>query len=196
MCGRFGLWTTDRDIPGFTPSYNISPGSTTPVWVKQSPNSIKLLKWGIKDKIINARAEGITEKYLFKKLIFEKRCLILANGFYEWNRLNLEGKEEKIPWFFGLKGFPVFCFAGIYDEENRFAIITTTPNETIKRVHHRMPVVISSDKEDNWLDRDTHISDIISFLKPYPDENMIGYPVSYRVNNPINNDPTLITPIK
>lgn len=148
------------------------------------------------DKIINARAEGITEKHVFSELINENRCLILANGFYEWKKLNLEGREEKIPWYFGFKDFPIFCFTGIYNDKGEYAIITTTPNNKIANVHNRMPAIIAKANEDYWLDKKSDLKEILSLLKPYPAGGMIGYPVSFRVNNPANDDPLLIKPVK
>jgi putative SOS response-associated peptidase YedK len=192
MCGRFALWSTGKSIPSFKGSYNISSGMLTPVLVKESPVKIKLLKWGIGKGIINARSEGIDKKYIFKDLISKNRCLILANGFFEWKSINLEGKEEKIPWFFKLKNKSMFFLAGIYDEKGNYAIITTSPNKVIENIHNRMPVIISENDGDNWLEKNTKLSVALSLLKPFEDDKMIGYPVSKEVNNPKNDYPSLI----
>lgn len=96
MCGRFTLWNPGKNVHGFSPSYNISPGMLTPVFIKKCSIKIKLIKWGIGNTITNTRSEGIEEKCIFNNLIKEKRCLIMANGFYEWKRLKLENKEEKM----------------------------------------------------------------------------------------------------
>jgi len=191
MCGRFALWSTGTSIPDFKASYNISPGMTTPVLIKESPIKVRLMKWGMGEGIINARSEGIERKSMFKNLISQRRCLVMVNGFYEWKKLNLEGKEEKIPWFIKLKDQPLFFLAGLYNQSGSYVIITTSPNDTLETIHNRMPVIISKDDGDNWLEKNTKMTSVLSLLKPY-DGKMISYPVSRDINNPKNDYPSLI----
>ena len=205
MCGRFALWSTEKiesrfqttnKLTGFISSYNVSPGSITPIIIKNSPKQIKLMKWGMGDLIINARAEGIEEKYIFRDSISDRRCLVPVNGFYEWKRLNIEGKDEKMPWFIGLKGQTLFSLAGIYDTHNSYVIITTAPNKLLSQIHNRMPVILNRNDEDKWLDRSLSISKALNFLKPYPEKGMVGYSVSKQINNPGNNFPSLVKEVK
>ena len=135
MCGRYTLGTIDgiqerydaynNPSPLIDISYNIPPGTINPVVAKRSPKGIYMMKWGLVPfwakepnigyKMINARSEGIALKPAFRKPIRTQRCLVPATGFYEWKKLNLEGKEEKIPWYIGVKDQEIFSFAGIYD---------------------------------------------------------------------------------
>jgi len=198
----------------FKSSYNIAPGKSVPVIIKNSPNKISLMKWGLipfwaKDpqighKMINARAEGIQNKPSFNVPIKTRRCLVPADGFYEWKKIKLEKKEEKFPWFIGLKTNKTFSMAGIYDirkdaqgkEIQSYAIITTNSNELLKPIHERMPVIIKKRHENLWLDRNSKLSTILKLLIPYPENQMKGYPVSFLVNNPGNNSKDLIKELR
>lgn len=182
----------------------------TPVITRNSPKRAILMKWGLipfwaKDpkigyKMINARSEGIETKPTFRKPIRTMRCLIPADGFYEWKSLNLEGKYEKFPWYIGLRNRKLFAFAGIYDswkdaegkEILSYSIITTNPNKLIASVHNRMPVILKKEDENTWLDKESNLQTVLSLLKPYPDNDMVSYPVSKKVNNPENDDYSLI----
>ena len=191
-------------------SYNITPGMINPVITRQSPNKVVLMKWGLipfwaKDpkigyKMINARAEGIEAKPAFRRPIKSQRCLVPADGFYEWKRLTLEKKEEKIPWFIGLKDKSTFSLAGIYDiwkdvegkEIYSYSIITTEPNSLMAKIHYRMPVILGKIDEDVWLTKDYDFEKILALLKPYSEKDMVSYPVSTRVNSPANDGPELV----
>lgn len=223
MCGRFVLSKPDKikgrfdasnEMPLFEPSYNIAPGMITPVITRNSPNRIVMMKWGLvpfwsKDpkigyKMINARAEGIESKPAFRKPTKSQRCLIPTDGFYEWKTLNLEGKEEKFPWYIGLNNRKLFAFAGIYDiwkdaegkEFHTYAIITTKSNSLMKKVHDRMPVMLKKDDESIWLSSETPFERVLKLLKPYPAKDMESYPVSKMVNNPRNDGDELIKEVK
>ena len=167
MCGRFTasfefreiklLFDLQRDISLLTPRFNIAPSQEVPVIVQNNGvNELKPMKWGlipswspdrsIANHMINARAETITEKPSYRRLVESKRCLIPANGFYEWRR---EG-NRKVPVWFHLKNKQPFAFAGLWDmwrdvdEEvllHTFTIITTVPNALLRRIHNRMPVI-------------------------------------------------------
>lgn len=193
------------------PNYNIAPGQDIVIVIKdQGKNRLILSRWGLipswsKDpstgyKMINARSGTITEKRTFKAAFEKLRCLIVADGFYEWRR---EGKT-KIPVFIRLKSGRPFAFAGLYNnwtspegkEIIASTIITTQANELLEPVHDRMPVITPEDKRDLWLDPEVKVkSDLLSLLKPYPSEEMEFYEVSKRVNSPRNNSPENIDPV-
>jgi putative SOS response-associated peptidase YedK len=221
MCGRFSLTDIDSIFSRFgviiskdinkkiTPHYNIAPTQKIPVIYKDTnqQNKIEFMKWGLipywaKDpkighKMINARAETLTQKPSFKHLLKSKRCLVPSSGFYEWKRID----KRKVPYYIGIKNSKIFSFAGLYDnwkdnvgnELKTFTIITTNSNNTLKPIHNRMPVILEQEFEEDWLDVKTHDFDSLKqMLKPYPDDNMITYAVSYDVNNPSNDNPELI----
>jgi putative SOS response-associated peptidase YedK len=181
MCGRYTL-TKPEEIPArfeisnqmplYDASYNIPPASVNPIVVRRSPNKVELARWGLipfwaKDprigyKTINARAEDIANKPSFRKPIRSQRCLVPADGFYEWKTLTLEGKPEKFPWYIGLKGRKLFAFAGVYEVANldghetfTYSIVTTIPNKTMENLHSRMPVILHQKDEDKWLATDS-----------------------------------------
>ena len=223
MCGRFGLYQTQDlatrfdvsgQLPLFQPAYNVTPTSAVPVVTAHSPNRASLMTWGLvpawaKDpqigyKMINARAEGIQDKPSFRKPIRSQRCLVPANGFYEWQKVNRDGRLEKYPHFIHLVDQETFAFAGIYDfwrdaggkELATFAIVTTGPNELMATIHNRMPVILAREDEALWLDDATALDQVLALLQPYPAEGMVAYPVSRLVNNPRNDGPELIAPIE
>ena len=221
MCGRFSLTDIDSIFSRFgviiskdinkkiTPHYNIAPTQKIPVIYKDKnqENRIEFMRWGLvpywaKDpkighKMINARAETLAQKPSFKHLLKSKRCLVPSSGFYEWKRID----KRKVPYYIGIKNSKIFSFAGLYDnwkdsvgnELKTFTIITTNSNNTLKPIHNRMPVILEREFEEDWLDVKTHDFDSLKqMLKPYPDDKMIAYAVSYEVNNPSNDNPELI----
>jgi putative SOS response-associated peptidase YedK len=193
MCGRFVLITDLNtiqkafDIQGIfcepKPCWNITPTQSVPVVVRHNGNNqLVSYRWGLipswsKDpsmgsNLINARAETVDKKPSFKNAFKNKRCLIVADGFYEWKK---EGKS-KDPLYFYLKSGRPFGFAGLYEtwispdkkEINTCTIITTDANQLIKPVHDRMPVILPRDKEQVWLDSNVKdASVLLSILKPY-----------------------------
>lgn len=195
-------------LPNFEKSYNITPSTYNPVIIRNSPNKAVMMKWGFipawsKDRkfsLINIRMETLNEKAYFKNILLKNRCLIPADGFYEWKKLDLEGKEEKVPYYFQLEKKGLFSFAGLYskltDAEGKdlftYAIITCHPNSTMKNIHNRMPVIFASGDEDVWLNPDEHsLEKLQNLLLPFSGK-MLLHPVSYRVNNPANDDKRLI----
>ncbi len=218
MCGRYAFAATSefderyslekRDFKLFS-SFNVTPGQNMPVIIRSSPKKAILMKWGlipfwaqdpkIGYKMINARAETVTSKPSFKKSFSSKRCLIPTIGFYEWSRIS----QVKQPFFIRVKSTHLFSFAGIFDiwkdaENNEiysYAIITTTPNSTIDKIHNRMPVILQRENENYWLAPDTPVNSLLQFLAPYPASDTVMYPVNSAVNNPENDNKDLLNPI-
>jgi putative SOS response-associated peptidase YedK len=218
MCGRF-IFTDpsnikrlmpDADIDQlrieFAPNYNIAPSQNIPAMLNDDSNKVRLIRWGLipswaKDisigyRMINARAETLTEKLAFKRLIKERRCLIFAEGFYEWEKLG----KTKQPYFIHMKDSKAFAFAGLWDiwekDGNGLVsgtIITTAANSLVSDIHERMPVILPADSYDLWLGHDG--GDVSNLLKPYPIEEMETYPVSSIVGSPAGNSPEFIKPI-
>jgi len=222
MCGRFvyygqpGALLEEFDVagdaPSFGPDYNVAPGSLTPVIVRQGSNQVALSKWGLVPswsesprsgyKMINARAEGIEAKPAFRKPIRSGRCLVLANGFYEWQRAAPGAGSAKLPYFIHLRDRQLFAFAGICDvwrdaeghEMRSHAIITTGPNELMAPIHNRMPVILPREEQNTWLDPSTGLDRVLAMLRPYPAAEMAAYPVS-NVNSSAAHGPELIAPL-
>ncbi len=222
MCGRYYLADVQnmrerfgvKDILEWLISrYNIAPSQEVPAIIADPLAERKLVRfrWGLKpywarDRamaggMINARAETLDTKPSFKNSFRRRRCLIPANGFYEWQK---EG-QKKIPYCIGLAGWDLFAFAGLWDswvssageKYESCAIITTKANPLVAQVHDRMPVILSRESEDIWLDGSiTHMGHLKELLKPYPAEQMTLYEVSPRVNSPKNDEPGLLVPTK
>ncbi|KUO78275.1 MAG: hypothetical protein APF81_25340 [Desulfosporosinus sp. BRH_c37] len=218
MCGRylfaepnierFGLGQLEFE---FGPRYNISPSQAVPVVIHQDGcNRLLMLRWGlipywakdmsIGNKLINARAETLEEKPSFRNSLAQKRCLVLADGFYEWKS---EGRVKK-PYRITLQDGGTFAFAGLWDSWmspigqriNSCTIITTTPNKLIESIHNRMPVILPQDMESVWLDQNvTWSSEVHSLLTPFPAERMVAYEVSKLVNSSRNDFPECIAPV-
>jgi putative SOS response-associated peptidase YedK len=222
MCGRFTAsfefreikvrYNLGRDLPLFARRYNIAPSQEVPVIVQEDGvNELKPMRWGlvpswapdpsIGNRLINARAETITEKPSFRRLIESRRCLIPADGFYEWRR---EG-SRKIPVWFHLKKKEPFAFAGLWDVWrdvegevlHTFTIITTVPNALLRRIHHRMPVMFDTLQARQWLDPrlSTRNADIAAVLAPFPSELMESHDVSLLVNKPEIDSLDCINPV-
>ena len=201
---RFGVGQNTTLIQ---PRYNIAPGQNAPVIANDGGRSLRMMRWGLvpswaKDptighKMINARAETLAEKPSFKGLIGQRRCLVLADGFYEWRK---EGKG-KVPMRCTLRGGEPFSFAGLWDSWKKpaggellsFAIITTQANGLLRPIHERMPVILSKEGEEKWLDPD--FKEVHELLVPYPAEMMEFYDVSKLVNSPRNDLPQCISPL-
>jgi putative SOS response-associated peptidase YedK len=207
---RFKFEPTDIVLP---PRYNLAPGQDAPVIIQEKSRVLKLMHWGLVPswaketstgyKMINARAETLTQKPSFKKSFQRRRCLVPADGFYEWRK---NGGRAKTPLRFVLKSGEPFAFAGLWDiwqgsdedeteGNNRlpllsFTIITTEANDLIRPIHDRMPVILQPKDEDAWLDPDLKdVNKLVSLLVPYPSDKMMGYEVSSLVNSPKNDTP-------
>lgn len=212
MCGRFTLRTPMNkvaevfgldDMPDIEPRYNVAP--TQPVVaVRLRPEAEKrelaLLRWGliphwaddpsIGNRMINARAETVAGKPAFRQAFKKRRCLVVADGFYEWKKT--DGKKQ--PYYIRLKDDQPFGFAGLWERWSRdgeeiqsCTIVTTEPNELMKPIHNRMPVIVQPDDYYRWLDPAFDDgAPLQPVLQRYPAELMEAYPVSTLVNNPRN----------
>jgi|WetSurSiteA1Bulk_404760.scaffolds.fasta_scaffold01444_3 putative SOS response-associated peptidase YedK len=220
MCGRFVRSSSIREIsdyfnvgsPSFEsePSYNVAPAQDIIIINNLGVKQLVKCHWGFipnwaKDlsvgyKMINARVETVTEKQSFKAAFRKHRCLVIANGFYEWQK----DKKRKIPVYIHLKSGNLFGFAGLYNvwtspEGEKICtctILTTESNEIISAIHDRMPVIVPRYKEDIWLDPEIEDVELLKdFLRPFPSEEMVLTRVSDRVNSPRFNSPENINPL-
>lgn len=216
MCGRYSLSKSKIELEerfkaemlaDFKPRYNIAPTQLVPVITSDAPKGFSFFYWGITpdfgqnkpvaQKLINAKAETVHEKISFKNSFQRRRCLIPADGFFEWKRL---GKKTKIPYRFTLREEEIFSFAGIWEEyetvtgeiQHTFLILTTSPNEVVADVHDRMPLILSRESEKKWLDKYSSETELLNLLKPYPAELMLHYTVSPLVNSVQNDSPGII----
>lgn len=231
MCGRFVSSSTPDELAAYfgvgqvaesvlEPNYNVAP--TQDVYAVVSDEGARHLDaffWGLvpswaKDakigsRMINARAETLAEKNAYKSSFAKRRCIIPADGFYEWEKLakpvkNADGKSiKKQPMFITRADGAPLAFAGLWsvwrgpdkDQEplRSVTIITTTPNETMAPIHDRMPVILPSERWNTWLDRDnTDIASLGELLVPAADDVLTTVPVSTQVNNVRNNGPELV----
>lgn len=218
MCARYTLTKKPKVIRNayelespeeFKPNYNVAPTHAMPVITADEPGKIQLMHFGLvphwaKDlkvgySMLNARQETLLEKPSFKPLLVKnKRCLILADGFYEWKTVG----KEKLPFRFTLKDRDTFSFAGLWSQwlnpadgkpYRSFSIVTTVPNHTVSELHDRMPVILSEESEKYWLSEDIKPEELIGqTCIPYPDDLMRKYRVSVDVNKVANNNPELI----
>jgi putative SOS response-associated peptidase YedK len=216
MCGRYTLRTAvdtlaerfeiDDAPSSVAASYNVAPtqGVAT-VLVEDGKRKLERLHWGlipswadnpsIGNKMINARAETVAEKPSFRKAFKNHRCLVLADGFYEWQK-TANGKQ---PYYIRMEDGSPFAFAGLWEswqngsEIRSATIITTDANDVVAPIHNRMPVILHPEDYQLWLDPDFDEKEpLTTLLKPYPSEAMEAYPVSRRVNSPSNNEPSII----
>ncbi len=216
MCGRFTL-TVDINTVAKTfgvpatletsPRYNIAPTQEVVSILHNGADHLAWLRWGLipswaKDesigsRMINARAETLTEKPSFKGLLRSKRCLIVADGFFEWKQEN----GFKTPMYITLKSGEPFAFAGLWDlwkspdgqQIRTCTIITTEPNEVVAPIHNRMPAILLPPARELWLDPDIRDEQALShWLAPYPAAEMTARPVSRLVNDPNRDSPELI----
>ena len=226
MCGRYTL-SDPGDLldelgvknPGWdlSPRYNIAPTQGVAA-VRSAPDGpgmgqreLVALHWGlvpfwakeksIGNRMINARGESLAEKPSFRNALRRRRCLILADGFYEWAKVQ-GGKQ---PYHIHLRDHRPFVFAGLWEQWNKgpegplesCTIITTEANERIRPLHHRMPVILDGDARDLWLDPSVDDSGLLStVLNPYDDDPIELTPVSRLVNNPRNETPDCLKPVE
>ena len=222
MCGRYSVKQDLKKVEeqlklglsekakNWKPSFNIAPSQFAPVVTSDKPDELDVFHFGLvphwaKDKkvgykMINARSETLLEKPSFKPLVVNnKRCLVLADSFFEWKR---EGKEKQ-PFRIYLPEREVFFFAGLWsswkDPEgemyNSYSIITTAPNKLMEKIHDRMPVILTREEEKLWLDPDQNPKDLLKLLNAYPADSMEAYKISNEVNNPGNNPPRILDPV-
>jgi putative SOS response-associated peptidase YedK len=217
MCGRFALTVDPADLqeafPGFifpaqyAPRYNIAPTQPILALPNDGTGKADFFVWGLipswaKDptigsRMINARAETLAEKPAFRAAYKYHRCLIFANGFYEWQAR--PGTKIKVPHFIHLKSGAPFAFAGLWEhwqspdgsEVRSATIVTTEPNELMSPIHNRMPVILPAASQAQWLDPAPR-SGLQSLLVPYPAAEMEAYPISTLVNSPANDRPEIL----
>jgi len=215
MCGRFSLTTDEQQLNMFfelsggnapyVPRYNGAPTQLLPVITSEQPRRLQLFRWGLipswskevnKIPLINAKSETIEEKPSFNRAFKSRRCLVPADGFYEWVH-----SGRKLPYRFTLKDESLFAFAGIWDcwrnqsgeTVNSFAILTTEANEVMQEVHDRMPVILEKPHFDSWLGN-TDERQLKPLLKPIESAKMKKYRVPESVNKATAEGPELIVP--
>jgi len=195
---------------GYRPRYNIAPAQEVWVLVDDGTRRIETFRWGlvpswakdpkIGNKLINARAETLFEKPSFRAAVKQRRCLVLADGFYEWRKSD----KGKIPLYIRLRSKRPFGFAGLWESWTSpdgealktCAIITTQANELMKPIHERMPVIVPQEQRDLWLNsKIQNETELASVLQPYPSEEMETYEVSRLVNSPANDQPECVQPM-
>jgi len=176
------------------------------VITQEKPGEIQFFKWGlvphfvsdykIGNRLINARAETVSEKPFFRSAFKSHRCLVLADGFFEWDK----NSKPAVPYYLRLKSGEPFAFAGICDHWgspgqnglSTFTIITTEPNSLVRKIHNRMPVILPESAENKWLDPKADPKAELGLLKALPASLMESWPVSRLVNNPRNNNPEVV----
>jgi len=227
MCGRYVLTTPGEvlaqifEVPlaaaltavgKIVPRYNIAPSQRVPIVRRtaEGPRELALATWGLvphwaKDpaigsRMINARAETAAEKPSFRDALRRRRCLIPADGFYEWKKLG-KGKQ---PWFLRMRDGRPFAFAGLWSQWRNpdggatldsCAILTTTPNDLVATLHDRMPVILSPAYQARWLDAEANVSTFTELFAPFPAEQMEALAVNRRVNSPTHDAPDNLEPI-
>jgi putative SOS response-associated peptidase YedK len=222
MCGRFTMtvdpaqlrdafpWLDIREDWG--PRYNIAPTQPVAVVANRGDNRLDFFRWGlipswakdpsIGNRLINARAETLAEKASFRTAYRRRRCLIFADGFFEW-QAEPESKRKQ-PMYIRLKTGEPFSFAGLWETWNSpdgsqvfsCTIITTEPNELVREIHNRMPVILERETYPLWLDpAEKQPQDLQGLLKPYPAGELTAYAVSTMVNSPGNDDPICVLPL-
>jgi len=221
MCGRYTLvriadlsdlfpWITD-DVPDAPPRDNIAPTQPVLAVANDAPDGYDFFFWGLvppwaKDtsvgsKMINARGETLAERPAFRNAYKRRRCLIPADGFYEW-RKSPDGKK-KTPMYVRMRSREPFAFGGLWEswsspdgsELRSCTIITTKPNKLMATMHDRMPVIIPRDAHEAWLESgERPPAELDRFLLPYADDQMEAGPVSTLVNSPKNEMPECIAP--
>jgi putative SOS response-associated peptidase YedK len=217
MCGRFTLKTSPariarllglKSVPDFEPRYNIAPSQPV-LAVRLEPErgerEAAFLKWGlvpswakepgIGNKLANARADTVAEKPAFRSAFKKRRCLVLADGFYEWQA----GSGGKTPYYFQMKDEGLFAFAGLWERWQQgeepvesCTLITTEANGVVGPVHDRMPVIFDPERFARWLDPERGVTALRAMLAPLPDDWLTAHPVSRLVNNPRNEGPRCI----
>lgn len=222
MCGRYTLaaeveplqarFQFETPVPDYAPSYNIAPSQGVLAVIRdEDANRAGLLRWGLvpswaKDpkvgyRMINARAESAAEKPSFRRALRQRRCLVLADGYYEWQRRD----GHKIPMYMRLRSHEPFAFAGLWERWRgaddttlvTCTILTTEANEWIQPVHHRMPVILDPSQEALWLDRSVTEPDVLQpLLEPLQADILEAYAVSSQVNAARYNAPDCIVPVE
>ena len=218
MCGRYTITSPleglrqlflFEEMPNLAPRFNVAPSQEAPVVRLEDDGKrhLRLLRWGLipswaKDrsigyKTINARAETVADKPAFRSAFRRRRCLVLADGFFEWQKRD-KGKQ---PYRIVLADRGAFAMAGLWESwrdpeagerVESFTIIVTDANERLAAIHDRMPVILPPEAHAPWLEAETAREDLLALMRPYPGEAMEAYPVSTLVNKPANDEPACI----
>jgi putative SOS response-associated peptidase YedK len=221
MCGRFTLTSSRQalhdlfplfDIPEFQANYNVAPTQTVlaaRIPADTGKGEVVGLRWGLVphwaddpalgNRLINARAETVAGKPAFRDAFRRRRCLVLADGFHEWQK---QGRRKQ-PYYFRLHDGKPFAFAGLWDHWERdgevidsCTILTTEANELVKSVHERMPLILAPAVFGRWLDPQTQKGpELEALLRPFPAEAMTASPVGLHVNNARHNDASCVLPL-
>ncbi len=221
MCGRFTLTLDPGELQELLelgpfihivqPRFNIAPSQPVPIVKEAKTRAVELYRWGLVPfwaddpkigyRMINARSETAHEKPSFRAAFKYRRCLILADGFFEWH--SKAKSTPKIPYFFKLENDYPFTFAGLYEhwqskdggELHTCTILTCPPNEMVSKYHNRMPVILDKDARWTWLEQGMDKSILRDLLAPYPADKMKCYAVSRAVNSPENDRPEVLEPV-
>ena len=217
MCGRTSLFLPQPEIErrfgaefveAWEPRYNIAPRQEVPTIRSRTSSRIDQFEWGFRPHWvddpadwphpINARAETVAEKPAFRDAFRSNRCLVLADGFYEWQST----RDGTQPYRIELADRAPFAFAGLWAEwegngttHHSITIITTDSNAVVDPIHDRMPVMLQREEEATWLSAEEHGS-LQELLDPFPSDRLRAYPISTRVNTPSNDSPDIIDPIE
>jgi putative SOS response-associated peptidase YedK len=227
MCGRFSLTITVEalatrfavagEVPAWEPRFNLAPSQAAAVVTAAAasePRQLRLMRWGLcpawararldGKALINIRAESLRDKPAFRTLLAGGRCLVPADGFYEWPR-DSAGRRAGPPVRFVAQDGQPFAFAGLWDVETdaagnaapAFAIVTAAANATVRTVHDRMPLILARTAEPLWLDpaAAANPAALLARLAPLPAEALRAYRVSTAVNSPANDSPACIRPL-
>ena len=223
MCGRFSRRATRRNVadhfglnvrnvPEFVESWNIAPSTFQPVirLDRDGHREAALMRWGLVPfwaasekhglSTINAKAEEVATKPMWREAFRRRRCLVPADAFYEWQKLDAKSKQ---PWAIALKDDGLYSFAGLWERWNpkdslpleTFAIITTDPNELVEPLHNRMPAILEPKDYARWLDTSDAARLPLDLLRPFPAERMKAWKVGRGVGNPSNDRPELMDPM-
>jgi putative SOS response-associated peptidase YedK len=219
MCGRFTMATNPEVLEErfhahlstelAVPTYNAAPSQAQLTILNDHPHAIVRAAWGFVPEwaegrpdvkpIINARAETVATKPFFRDAFKKKRCLVLADGFYEWKRTG----KSKVPYRIALKTEEPFAFAGIWsmvqDAQGEahpiFALLTTEANALVSQIHNRMPVILKEQDEEDWLNPSLALDVAQALLVPFPADRLMAYEVSPKVNSPAFNIPEALQPV-
>ncbi len=223
MCGRYTLITRREDLAkelglpldaipeGLQARYNIAPTQLVPVLIRDQGVRFALFQWGLipwwtkgpakPAPMINARVETLAEKPSFRDALKTRRCLVLADGFFEWHET--EKGKPRAPYYVRMKSRRPFTFAGLWsswrapsgEDILTCTIVTGSPNALVSTIHHRMPVIIPEGLRDVWLDPENEdVEGLLEILRPIAAEEMEMHPVTRRVNSAANDDPACIEP--
>jgi putative SOS response-associated peptidase YedK len=207
---RFGITVEDDDHEDLTPRYNTAPSLRVPVVVAaDGGRRLVMARWGFRPAWmkggvpapINARAETVATSRMFQESLQRGRCLVPADGFYEWKAVS--GRKRKQPYYARLEGGGLFAFAGLWTPGHAASgapptclIITTASNERLAEIHDRMPVILERADEDRWMDPSvTNTAEVLPWLRSLPGERMELYPVSSLVSSALNEGPELVQPL-